>query len=217
MSTRLERLSVYAGVVAVILWIVGIAIAAGMPSSLASHPTDQQVLAWVQDNSGALITGGWLFMVGSLFFVWFLGILRGRLAAAEGAPATFSTIGFTAGVVGAVLVMGTPAGDLAVAINKDDISPAAAAALHSSGDLFFVLAELTAIVLLLGLATVAIRTATLPKWWAIVNVVLAVVLVIGPIGWAALIFGMPLWTLVTTGLLVRGGAAAPAAVATAGA
>ena len=42
----------------------------------------------------------------------------------------------------------------------------------------------------------AIRTATLPKWWAIVNVVLAVVLVIGPIGWAGLIFGMPLWTLV---------------------
>lgn len=215
MSTRLERMSVYAGVVAVILWVVGIVIAAGMPGDLESHATDQQVLAWVQDNSGALITGGWLFMVGSLFFVWFLGILRARLTAAEGAPGTFSTVGFAAGVVGAVLVMGLPAGDLGVAINKDDISPAAAGALHNIGDLFFVLAELTAIVLLLGTAAVAWRTAVLPKWWAIVNMVLAVVLVIGPIGWAALIFGMPLWTLVTTGLLARQPAPAAAALATA--
>jgi hypothetical protein len=186
-----------------------------MPSSLESHATDQQVLAWVQDNSGALITGGWLFMVGSLFFIWFLGVLRSRLTAAEGAPGTFSTLGFAAGVVGAVMVMGTPAGDLGVAINKDDISPAAAAALHNAGDLFFVLAELTAIVLLLGTAAVAWRTAVLPKWWAIVNMVLAVVLLIGPIGWAALIFGMPLWTLVTTGLLVRRPASAAAPLAAA--
>jgi hypothetical protein len=216
MSNRLERLSVYAGVVAVILWVVGIVIAVGMPGDLASHATDEQVLAWVQDNSGALTAGGWLFMVGSLFFIWFLGVLRSRLIDAEGAPGTFSTVGFVAGVVGAVMVMGLPAGDLGVAINKDDISPAAAAALHNSGDLFFVLAELTAIVLLLGVAAVAWRTVALPKWWAIVNIVLAVVLLIGPIGWAALIFGMPLWTLVTTGLLVRRPASAPAPLAAAG-
>jgi hypothetical protein len=31
----------------------------------------------------------------------------------------------------------------------------------------------------------------------------AVVLVIGPIGWAAMIFGPPIWTLATTFMLMR--------------
>jgi type IV secretory pathway TrbD component len=38
----------------------------------------------------------------------------------------------------------------------------------------------------------------LPRWWAAFSALVAVVLVIGPIGWAALIFGMPVWTLGTS-------------------
>jgi type IV secretory pathway TrbD component len=43
----------------------------------------------------------------------------------------------------------------------------------------------------------------LPRWWAYFAVLIAIVLVIGPIGWAALIFGTPLWILGTTWLLLR--------------
>ena len=50
---------------------------------------------------------------------------------------------------------------------------------------------------------VALRTALLPKWFAWFGFLLAVVLVIGPIGWAGLIFGLPLWVLGTTFFLVR--------------
>jgi hypothetical protein len=46
-------------------------------------------------------------------------------------------------------------------------------------------------------------TGVLPGWWAIFSVLLAVVLWIGPIGWAALILGTPIWVLGTTILLVR--------------
>jgi hypothetical protein len=42
-----------------------------------------------------------------------------------------------------------------------------------------------------------------PKWWGTVGGIVAVVLAIGPIGWAALIFGLPVWTLVTSVLLAR--------------
>ncbi len=55
-----------------------------------------------------------------------------------------------------------------------------------------------------GAAIVALRTRALPKWWAIFAIVIAIVLVIGPIGWAGLIFGLPIWTLGTSWLLVRG-------------
>jgi hypothetical protein len=56
---------------------------------------------------------------------------------------------------------------------------------------------------MLGAALLALRTRFLPGWWGWFSIVLAVLLVIGPIGWAALIFGLPLWTLGTTWFLLR--------------
>jgi len=52
------------------------------------------------------------------------------------------------------------------------------------------------------MAVVAFRTKVLPKWWAILMVLVAIVLLIGPIGWAGLIFGVPIWTLVTAGMML---------------
>jgi hypothetical protein len=106
--------------------------------------------------------------------------------------------------VAAVFGMLTTAGDISSAINKDDITAAAAGTLHRSSDMFFVGAELAMILFFLGCAVVALRTRVLPKWWAVIAIVIAVVLVIGPIGWAALIFAMPLWLLGTSWLLFRG-------------
>ena len=60
---------------------------------------------------------------------------------------------------------------------------------------------------------VVLRSALMPKWWAWFGFVLAVVLAIGPIGWAGLIFGLPVWVLVTTFFLVRRAAAVPRPVA----
>ncbi len=48
---------------------------------------------------------------------------------------------------------------------------------------------------------IAFRTSVLPKWWAAFSILIAVVLLVGPIGWAALIFGTPVW-LLGTGLIV---------------
>jgi hypothetical protein len=87
--------------------------------------------------------------------------------------------------------------DVAGAIDKTDIGASTAATFHHAIDLFFVSAELAAIVPLGAVAVVAWRTRTLPRWWAAVSGLVAVVLAIGPIGWAALIFGLPVWTLGT--------------------
>ena len=57
--------------------------------------------------------------------------------------------------------------------------------------------------MLAGAAVLGFGTGVVPRWWAIVSALVAVVLVIGPIGWAALIFGIPVWTLVTSVLLMR--------------
>lgn len=204
MQTRFERSSAVAGVLAVVLWILGLVVTNSFSDKIPGNPTDQQLLAWIKGNTNSVLLGGWLWMLGCVAFVWFAAVLRGRLAAAEGGTRTFSTMCFGGAVAAAVFGMLTVAGDVGAAINKNDISAATAGTLHNGSDAFFVGAELSAILFFLGAAVVALRTAVLPKWWAWFAVLIAVVLVIGPIGWAALIFGVPIWTLGTTWFLLRG-------------
>jgi len=203
MSTRFERLSTLTGVLAVALWVAGLVIAQGLSNPPSDSASDAQVLAWVQDKTTYILLGGWLFMIGCACFIWFVGTLRGRLAAAEGGTGSVSTIAFAGGVTAAVFAMGLPGGDFAAAVNKSDISASTAGALHQAGTIFFAVTEISAIVMLAGVGAVALRTRVLPRWWAAVGLVLAIVLLVGPIGWLGVIFGLPAWTLVTALLALR--------------
>jgi hypothetical protein len=206
MNTRLDRTLAWLGIPAVALWIAGLYVSEGMSSSLADNASDGRVLAWYQDNTNEILAGGWLFILGCLCLVGFAAALRARMAAAEDAPHTLATIAFAGAVMTAVFAVATHVGDLAGAIAKDDMSPATAGALHHLNDAFFIGAELTTIVLVASVAALIFQAGVLPRLWGAYSVLLAVVLVIGPIGWAALIFGTPVWTLGTSLLVGRTGA-----------
>ena len=206
MPDRLERFSALAGVVAVALWALGIVVVGGghlgLPGGVPEESANA-VLAHFQENEDAVVAGGWLFMLGSLAFLWFGGILRGRLVGAEGGTGTFASLAFAGGVATAVFALGIPAGGVVAALGVDQLGPSEAAALNALEAAFFVGAELSAIVLLAAAAIVALRTAVLPRWWAAASILLAVWLAIGPIGWIGLLVGIPAWTVVTSLLLVR--------------
>ncbi len=51
----------------------------------------------------------------------------------------------------------------------------------------------------------ALRTRSLPRWLAWVSLVVALALIVLPIGWAALLFAFPLWVLVVSYLLWSAG------------
>jgi hypothetical protein len=202
-TSRFERLSALTGFAAVALWVTGIVMLNAAPTKLSDKASDAQTLAWVQHNTNDLLIGGWAFILGCLCFIWFVGILRSRLVVSEGGTGTVSTIAFAGGAATAMFGMLIPAGDIAAAINKNEISAATAGTLHHISDAFFVGAELALIILVVGVAVLGFRTRVVPRWFASLGLLLAVVLVIGPIGWAGLIFGLPVWTLVATILLVR--------------
>jgi hypothetical protein len=218
MLTRFERLSaLVTGPLAVALWIAGLVVGQGMTDNLPSKATDPQVLAWLHDNKNLVIVGGWLFATGCIAFIWFAGILRSRLAAAETESHTLSTIAYAGAVAAAVFGIGTQA-DLGAAINASEVSAPTAGMFHHLGDLFFIGAELSLIVPLAAIAVLSFRAAALPRWWGIFSALVAVILWVGPIGWAALIFGTPIWVIGTTILLARRPGtrrAAPASAATA--
>jgi hypothetical protein len=167
----------------------------------------------VHHNQTLIIVGSWLFATGCLAFIWFAGVLRTRLAATETDNHTLSTIAYGGAVAAGVFGIGTQA-DLASAINSSELTAATERVFHHLGDLFFVGAELALMLPLAVVAILAFRTAALPRWWGVFSGLIAVVLWIGPIGWAALIFGTPIWVLGTTILLVRSPRTRQTAVAT---
>jgi len=212
MRQKPERWAAYTGVLAVVLWVVGIIVQESGTTPADGAP-DTAYLTHVNDDANSILTGGWIFMIGCLAFLVFAVVLRERLSEAEGGTRLFTNIAFVGAVATGAFGLLLPGPEIAAAISADDISASTAAALSNLGDGFFVAAELSAILLLLGTGMVVLRSALMPKWWAWVGFVLAVVLAIGPIGWAGLIFGLPVWVLVTTFFLVRRVAPAPRPVA----
>jgi hypothetical protein len=201
MSLVKNRPLLLPAVAAIALWVGGIVATNAFSDKIPAKPSDAQILAWVQGNQNSIIMGAWLWMMGCLVLLVFAAVLRARLAEAEGGQHTASTVAFAGAVAAAVFGLLMNAGDLASAIDHDSVSATTAGAFHHLSDAFFVAAELSMILFFAGAAVVALRTGVLPRLWAYFSILIAVVLLIGPIGWAALIFGTPVW-LLGTGLIV---------------
>jgi hypothetical protein len=210
-----NRSWVLAGPITVALWIAGLFLLT--QHQPGDHATGSDILAFYKANTTTIVLGGWLFMLGCLGFVTFVSGLRGRLAAAAGPASQLPGLALAGAAMAGAFGMLMAAVDVAGGIDKTDIGPSTAAAFHHSTDVFFVCAELAAILPLAAVALVAWRTRIFPRWWAGLSAFGAVVLVVGPVGWAALIFGLPIWTLGTSLFVllrsperVRGTAAATA-------
>jgi hypothetical protein len=196
MTTSENRSWAFVGPLTVALWIVGLALLThkGPPD----HATGSEVLGWYRTHTTTIILGGWLFMLGCLGFVTFVSGLRVRLSEAAGQASQLPGLALVGAGMAAGFGMLVAAVDVGGGIDKSEINPTTAVALHNAVNIFFVCAELAAILPLAAVAIVAWRTRILPRWWACVSGFVAVLLVVGPIGWLAVIFGLPLWTLGTS-------------------
>jgi hypothetical protein len=202
-----ERTAPLSGILAVILWVIGF-ILIGETEDKAP-----QIFAQIQDDSGRIIAGAIIFLIGTALFMWFLGSLRVRLLEAEGPTGRLSAVAFAGGVATAVFLMGLPGPLAAAAISKDDIDQSAASAMVNLSDAFFLGAEYMAPVLLFAVAIVSLRHLALPKWIAWLSILIGLVMLVAPIGWAALIFAFPIWTLIVSFLLWQA-AERPASIGT---
>jgi hypothetical protein len=195
MDWRWERLQPLTGVFAVGLWVIGVAIS---ESVQPAGDTPEDVLSNFQENGGTILAGGFIFQLGALFFMWFLGTLWARLRWAEGGTGRLSTTAFGAGLATAVFMLALPGTDMAGALNNDEIGASTAEALTALDDIFFLGAELSAAVLVTAVGLITILTGALPRWLGWASLALALLLLIPPIGWAALLFGFPLWVLLVS-------------------
>ncbi|HEU5243777.1 MAG TPA: hypothetical protein VFU33_05190 [Gaiellaceae bacterium] len=211
MSTENRRWAL-AGPLTVALWIAGVFLVT--QSQPGDHATGSQILAFYKSHTDTILLGGWLFMLGCLGFVTFVSGLRQRLADVA-AASQLPGLAFAGATMTGVFGLLFAATDVTGGIDKTEISPATAATFHHAGDLFFVCAELSAVLVVGCVALVAWRTRILPRWWAVFSGLLVVDLIVGPIGWIGLIFGLPIWTLGTSLFVLLGSRAGlrPAAAA----
>jgi hypothetical protein len=204
--SRLERYAPLTGVLAVVLWVIGVIVAES-----AEDPSDDaspaEYLAYFQDNEGAIYIGTALLALGVVAYIWFLGCLRTTLADAEGGRGRLGTVALVFGAAQGVLLTASSAPQVAGAIAAEDdeaeMSGEAAEALWWIGDGFFLMASLMLIGLFLATAVVILRTRVFPVWLGWVSIVLAIGLLILPIGWAIQIFLTPLWIVLVSILMYR--------------
>ena len=195
-----ERLAALSGVVAVALWVIGIVIqeSSNLPGDDAGG---DEVLAWFASEENTILAGGFVFMLGALFFFVFLAALRVRLLEAEGPVGFLTALVYGAGIAAALSLLMLPAPDMSGALSNEELTGDAALAVNSLGDMFFLGAELASALLIAAAGLIFIRTRVLPAWLGWASLVVALWLLIPPIGWAGLLLGVPLWTILVSVLL----------------
>ena len=196
-----ERLAPLDGIAAVILWVAGTAVLEGLAHEPPSDASGMSALHFFQDHTGRILLGTFLFLLGSLFFLWFLGLVRTRLVAAEGGTHRLSSIAFAAGVATAISLIFYPSVHAAAAINNVHLSADAAQVYLGINTAFLYAAELSAVVFLLAVGLLSLSTRIFPAWLSWATLVLAFWLLIPPIGWAGLLYAFPLWLMAVSLLL----------------
>jgi len=206
MVSKWERWATLSGALAVPFWVASVALI----STKVKGSKGPEILTHYQQHSDGILAAGLLWAIGTLLFIWFLGSLRSRYLAAEGGAGRLTALAYGGGIAAATIAMLIPVADEVGALNKDDIDASGASVLHHFSDGFFVAAEYTLPVFFFASAILVLRYAVLPKWLGWFSILIGIVLLIGPIGWAAFIFATPIWVLiVSVWLYLRTPAAAP--------
>ena len=198
---RAERYAPLTGVVAVVLWVVGLYLLE--KDDRPDGKDTAAFVAWVQQNDSSILAGAIIFGFGVLFFLWMLGSLRAALFAAEGGTGRLATIAFGSGVATSVALMFTYLPHAQAAFDHENTSDTAIEALVRVGDAFFGGAALFSIPLLVATALAILRFGALPRWLAWVSLLVALVLVIPPLAFFGLVLGLPIWVLATSVVLFR--------------
>ena len=205
---RLERFGLLAGALAAVLWTVGVFVleGAGNPSG---PPNGGEIAEFYRDDRVAILIAATLHGLGGVLFLWFVSALRSVLDAA-GSPrwlATAMLVGGTAG--GAMMLLLTGGQSTGATTDAELVTPDTAIVFWRLAHGVFVAAELALAVFLGALSILALRRLVFPRWLGWFGLVVTILLLIPPIGWAALLFLLPIWLIIASVVLWRRPASAP--------
>ena len=202
MRDRLERFALLAGAVAAVLWVVSVFVleGAGNPSGPNSGA---EIAEFYTDNRTPILIAATLHVLGGFLFLWFVAALRPVLDAG-GAPSWLRTAAMVGGTAGGALMLAMTGGQSTGATTDSELlTPDTAIVFWRLAHGFFVAAEIALAVFLGALSILALRRLVLPRWLGWFGLAVTVLLLIPPIGWAALLFLLPLWLIAASVTLWR--------------
>jgi hypothetical protein len=110
-------------------------------------------------------------------------------------------VGGTAG--GSLMLLMTGGQSTGATTDKELVTPDTAIVFWRLAHGVFVAAELALAVFLGALSILALRRLVLPRWLGWFGLVVTILLLIPPIGWAALLFLLPVWLILASVVLWR--------------
>jgi hypothetical protein len=213
-ARRWETLAPLTGIAAVVLFIAGFIVHDVIGDTPGADAPAADFSRYYQQEDGSIWGGSTLIAFAIVFFFWFIGSLRAALHSAEGGVGRLAATAHAGGIATAVLIMASIGTQVSAAILVSDrdtpLAPDTAVAFWWLGDGVFLAAFYSTAVLIAATAVVALRTGVIPRWFAWISLVAALVLVVPFIGWAAFIFALPIWIAVTSYLLWRNATRSPA-------
>jgi hypothetical protein len=190
------RIAGIAGLLFIVLFIVGVAIQGDVPTY---DEGGEEIATWFADNSDAYLVGDFLTgMAFILFYFPFLTGLYARLRNAEGDPAVFSRVFLVGGVLFPVAGLAGGISLAGLALLDGDVSPDVAALASATATHGFVASSALIAVLLIGAAVVILRTRA---FWTWLGWLAALIALAGIVGSASSIEKDPAGVLTTFGFI----------------
>jgi hypothetical protein len=199
-----RRVTPLAGVLSVVLFIVSVFVveSGDMPDEDAAGA---EIAAYLADSLEELAIGAVLWGLATIALIWFLDGLRTHIASAAG---KLGRLAYGFGFAAALFLLASVMPDVAGALASDNLDRSlesgAAEAMTALGDGFFIAAELMLAGFFFAVGLASLQTKVLPTWFGGISLVLALVALVPPIGWAVVVFGFPLWLLLASALLWSG-------------
>jgi hypothetical protein len=200
----LRRLAPLSGALAAVLWFGSLVVleAGGNP---ADPDSAEEIAEHFRDDRTAILVAGTLHVLGGFFFLWFLAVLGTTLATLDASLSWLRRAVLVGGTAAAALMLALTGPQTTGATTDEElVGPESSVAFWRLSHAFFVGAEYAFAAFVLALSLVALARAVVPPWLGWSGLVIALLLLIVPLGWIALLFLLPLWLIaVSVVLFVR--------------
>jgi hypothetical protein len=204
-NDRLWRLALLGGALSAVLWLVSLVVLEGAGNPAGPSRGDE-IAAFYRDDRTAILIASTLHVLGGFLFLWFVAALRPALDVVPAWLRTATLVGGTAG--GALMLAMTGGQSTGATTDTELLTPETAIVFWRLAHGIFVAAEIALAVFLGALSILALRRLVLPRWLGWFGLVVTVLLLVPPIGWAALLFLLPVWLVAASLILWRRSAAA---------
>ncbi|MGI5488076.1 hypothetical protein [Microtetraspora malaysiensis] len=184
-----EKFLPWTGALAGILWAVQMFIA-----KTPDDPADTKAVTVIGDAAVQNSIAGFALLAGALMLVFFAAAARTSLRSGEAGESTYSSVAHGGFLVAAAGVGGLGIVQIALTNAAKAHDAAATATIGQLALIGWLPALVGLVAAFWGLGLGGLRTATLPKWFAITTVVLGVIGALGPAAMVVYLL-LPLWLI----------------------